>query len=130
MLRALAILLAALVPLAACVQTVDGALEEGGTRMTNQMIAREMAGRTMQARFKQGYVATHSFTFAADSDALTVDTHDGGRWHPSGDGLLCLEWPKGLKWTRDGYCFAAVKQAGGYGLYDTVIEQIRIELTP
>jgi len=113
---------------AGCTQTISGAVGDGGTRMTAEAIEAEFPGLNTRAQFVQGYVATHSLAFAAEGNELKVDQHGGGQWSASPDGKLCLTWPKGLKWSRSGYCFAVVKSNDGYGLYDTVIDNLRIRL--
>lgn len=115
--------------LAGCVTTVGDTLKEGGQRLNQRTIPAAFAGRTMQADFVQGYIATHTFRFAEIGDELLIDNEGGGKWFGNEKGLLCLEWPRGLGWSSPDYCFIALREGNGYGLYDTTIEQIRIRLS-
>jgi len=59
---------------------------------------------------------------------LVVDGHKDGKWHVGEKETLCLVWPHGLGWNSSGHCFIAVKEATQIGLYDDIINQLRLEL--
>ena len=124
------VLLSFMVLLSGCVATVSSSIEQGGVKLDAEGIRSEFPGKELSGKFIQGYTATHQFSFAANGDGLSMDGKNGGRWSANGEGQLCLEWPKSLGWRAKGYCFDALKEGNGYGLYDTTINQMRIRFTP
>ena len=115
--------------LSGCVATVSDTINQGGVQLNAAEIRSAFSGKEFSGKFVQGYIATHQFSFSADSDDLSMDGINGGRWYPNDEGQFCLEWPKGLGWRRKGYCFTALKENNGYGLYDRVVEQLRLKFT-
>jgi len=124
------ILLSLMVLLSGCVATVSSSIEQGGVKLDAEGIRTEFSGKKLSGKFVQGYLATHQFAFAANGDGLSMDGKSDGRWYANDEGRLCLEWPKSLGWSRISYCFYALKESNGYGLYDTTVNQLRLRFTP
>jgi len=123
------VILSFMLLLSGCVATVSEAINQGGVKLGAEGIRAEFSGKVFSGKFVQGYVASHQFAFGADGESLSLDGNDGGRWYPDSEGHLCLDWPKSLGWRGKGYCFTALKEGKGYGLYDRTIDQLRLRFT-
>lgn len=124
--KRIALLLGVAIALSACVTTVKTAVEKGGVQMGAAEITKTFTGARYKAEpaHRQGSI---TLNFVPGGE-LIVDTHKDGKWHLGENETLCLVWPDGLGWSSSGHCFVAVREASQIGLYDDIINQLRLEL--
>lgn len=114
--------------LSACVTTIGDAIKKGGSQLSNDKIVSAVSGLSFKAVAINSRSGPRKYDFVPGGE-LVVEGHKAGKWLIKEDNQLCLAWPPSLGWTSPGHCFLVVQEAKLINLYDTIINQLRIEMT-